>query len=618
MDIEDIVAKVDYLQLREFMKDDFNSTEYFNLLIKEIDSITNEKEFNKLKQKVEKQLHTHKTIRKSTLNYFLRKHYSEGSISKLHYNKIKSFIIGKKIRSQSGILEIAIMTSPGDFSCAYNCYYCPDQEGMPRSYIKEEPAVKRAADNDFDTVKQFYDRATTYSINGHPVDKIEIIVLGGTWSSYPHSYQESFVRDVFYAANTFYTSNKEKGRAKLSLKEEQEINTTAISHIIGLTIETRPDSINIEEIKRFNLYGVTRVQLGIQHTNDRILKKINRQSTNNDSKKAIKLLKDCGYKIMIHIMPNLPNSSPEKDIEMFDEIIDGEDLIADEWKIYPTSVTTTSNKDNTEVYTVIEKWYNEGKYKPYSNNELYDVILHAKRKVPEYIRIARIFRDIPLPNITGGATIPNMRQELAEIMKSNGEYCKCIRCREIKDTVINTEPILKITKYESSNGTEIFLSYINIDVNEDYKEKILAFGRLRLSKNPGIDLSDLENKISALSECALIRELHVYGNLISTFNKNSKESNSQHKGLGKNLLKKMEELSIYNGYNKIAVISGVGVRNYYKKQGYFLNSGYMIKDLLSESKSINNSNYVLLPILFIIISLIISLSITAILTYIFT
>ena len=203
-------------------------------------------------------------------------------------------------------------------------------------------------------------------------------------------------------------------------------------HIIGLTLETRPDSINIGEIKRFNYYGVTRVQLGVQHTDNRILKKINRQSTVEDAIRAIKILKNCGFKIMIHIMPNLPGSDPEMDMAMFDRIIDGDELQADEWKIYPTSVTTTSDKDITEVNTVIESWYRSGKYKPYPHEQLMDVILHAKRKIPIQIRIGRVFRDIPKPNITGGADVPNMREDLAKRLQEEGRICECIRCREVR------------------------------------------------------------------------------------------------------------------------------------------------------------------------------------------
>ena len=581
MDLEDLTKKVyntDYLVVRDFMDDEIASKmdSYIYRLVDMLNNnnILSKHDFTRNVKDIEKNLKMSRKIKQSEINYFLRKMFCEDKISYDEFSNLKQYIVTKKMRSQSGILEVAIMTSPGDFSCAYNCYYCPDQPGMPRSYIKEEPAVKRAALNNFDTVEQFYDRATTYSLNGHNVDKIELIILGGTWSSYPHDYQETFIRDLYFAANTFYLKNSEKKRERLTLLEEQKLNESSLCHIIGLTLETRPDSINLEEIKRFNRFGVTRVQLGIQHTDNYILKKINRQSTVEDAIYAIRLLKDCGFKIMIHIMPNLPFSDVEKDKKMFDRIIDSEDLQADEWKIYPTSVTTTSEKDNTEVYTVIEKWFQEGKYDPYDNEELFDVVLHAKMKVPKWIRIARIFRDIPKPNIVGGADVPNMRQVLAQRMKKMGKHCSCIRCNEVKDKKVDSDDLyFSVIKYDSSGGSEVFITVESLTRDD---RSIHGFTRLRLTKDSGINSDN--NGIKVLEKCALLRELHVYGEVQAIYDKKSK-SNNQHRGLGRKLLKFAEKHARNNGYSKLAIISGVGVRNYYRKNGYILEGGYMIKTL---------------------------------------
>ena len=559
----------------------------------EIEDINNTS-FKKCIRNIERDLKPKSKIKYYELNYFSRKMYTENLITKEDLEFIKSYTKTKKVRSQSGILEVAIMTSPGNFSCAYDCYYCPDQKDMPRSYIKEEPAVKRAAANDFDPVKQFYDRATTYSLNGHDVDKIELIILGGTWSSYPYSYQQEFIRDLYFAANTFYLNNQEKNRERLTIEEEQKINENCLCHIVGLTLETRPDSITPEEIIRFNHFGVTRVQLGVQHTNNKILKKINRQSTVEDAIKAIKLLKDCGFKIMIHIMPNLPYSSPEKDMIMFERIISSNDLQADEWKIYPTSVTTTSNKDVEEVNTVIEKWFRDGKYKPYSTDELYDVLIYAKTRVPRWIRIARVFRDIPLPNITGGADVPNMRQVIKNIMDTMNEECHCIRCREIKDRTSNSRIEFNKEKYISSDGNEFF---ITAEQEIEGKSYIIGFLRLRISNNAGFKNDGEEKKLymPQLKNCALIRELHVYGNLQSCYKKNN-SSNAQHYGVGKNLLKYAEFIAYHEGMRKIAITSGVGVRNYYRNRGYRLKGGYMVKELKSIWDPIMDYVYVCLII----------------------
>tara|TARA_B110000495_G_C23032460_1_gene615337 strand:- start:1969 stop:3468 length:1500 start_codon:yes stop_codon:yes gene_type:complete len=485
------------------------------------------------------------------------------------------------MRSQSGILEVALLTSPWDMEgknngCDWDCYYCPNQEGMPRSYIRNEPAVLRAEKNGFSPMLQIYDRLSTYDVNGHYINKLEIIVLGGTWSSYSHNYQKEFIRDVYYAANTYFDINK---REKYSLFEEQTINTKALCKIVGLTLETRPDCINEEEITRFLEYGVTRVQIGIQTTDEYILKKINRGCNNADAIRALRLLKDAGLKVLIHLMPNLPFSTPENDKEMFKTILNYENrdkngsFIADEIKIYPTSVTTTSDKDNTEVTTVIEKWFNDGKYVPYSNEELFELLVWVKERIQPYIRLTRIFRDIPVANICGGANIPNMREELKKMLKTP---CRCIRCREVKN--IKVEP--KDIKYNtrriiSSESVEYFLSY-----ESKTKEDKLLHGFLRL-------------RFPKTKNYTFVRELHVYGTVAPTYIKKNK-SNNQHKGLGKSLLKSAEWITYLLCYDKILINSGVGVRDYYKKLGYKLNKdNYMEKQFTINCREIYMSMVVL-------------------------
>lgn len=593
MDIEDINKKINgisYLMHRSDLEDIHDERLIYKLIYLIQDkSIIDKKTFDKHQKIIEKDLNYNTHLRQSQLNYYSRKLFSENKITLEQLELIQPFLVTKRMRSQSGIIEIAVMTSPGEFSCDFDCYYCPNQPDMPRSYIKEEPAVKRAAENNFDTVNQFYDRASTYSLNGHPVDKVELIVLGGTWSSYPRDYQYQFIRDLYYAANTFFETQK---RDRLTLDEEKTINEKALCKIVGLTLETRPDCVNEKEILDFLNFGVTRVQLGIQHTDNNILKKINRQATNEDSIKAIKNLKECGFKVLIHIMPNLPFSNPEKDIEMFDYILDSEDLQVDEWKIYPTSVTTTSDKDNTEVYTVIEKWFNEGKYVPYSNDELFNVVIHAKENIHPYIRISRIFRDIPKPNIVGGANVPNMRQVVQKIMHEEyGTRCNCIRCCEVKNKDYdNNDVFINTISYKASKGFEYFIAYESLDKNNN--RLLHAFTRLRLCEDPGL------NCVKELEYSAIIRELHVYGQMIPTY-KSDKNTKSQHKGYGKKLLKIAEKIAIENGYSKIAIISGVGVRNYYRKNGYHLEGSYMTKKLDKKT-----NNIIIIGIIFFILFII--------------
>jgi len=476
----------------------------------------------------------------------------------------------KSVRRSSGVMVITVLTSPYPeyklpngkikkqrFSCKHNCYYCPNQPGQPRSYLKDEPAVARANKNGFDPVRQFYDRASTYYTIGHPVDKIELLVLGGTWSEYPQQYQEEFIKNLFYAANTFYDVTK---RGPLTLVEEQVINENAKCRIIGLTLETRPDSITPEEIKRFRYYGCTRVQIGVQHTDDKILKKINRGCYLKDTIKAIKLLKDSCYKIDIHLMPDLPFSTPEIDNKMFDLVINSPDLQVDQWKIYPCEVVP---------WTIIKKWHDDGKYDSYDHDKLIEVILNVKKKVHPWIRLNRVIRDIPNQYISGGNSVTNLRQYLQKMLKDRGEKCRCIRCREVRNKKVDPKDIkLLVREYDSSGGKEYFISFETEDENT-----ILGFVRLRLVKNSPVDF------IKAIHNAALVRELHVYGNMKPLFKFKKEEEKTQHSGFGKRLMKKAEEIALNNGYKKIVVISGVGVKNYYKKLGYYREGTYMVKTL---------------------------------------
>lgn len=278
-------------------------------------------------------------------------------------------------------------------------------------------------------------------------------MLGGTWESYPHAYQEAFVRDLFYAANTFYVREK---RPRLSLEEEQTRNESSDVKIIGLTLETRPDTIGPEELQRLRKYGCTRVQLGIQHTDDAILKKINRQCTTADSIRAIRLLKDAGFKVDIHLMPNLPGSSPERDLAMFDQVLSDPGLQCDQWKIYPCEITpwtvikvgpardrrlraarnklsflTFPDPYDLPQFSPPQQWFDSGKFTPYSDEELIEVLIETKAKVHPWIRLNRVVRDIPSQYILGGINAPSLRGAIQTLMKKRGLACRCIRCREV-------------------------------------------------------------------------------------------------------------------------------------------------------------------------------------------
>lgn len=505
----------------------------------------------------------------------------------LENQQLRNLITKKKCKSNSGVLVITVLTSAhpeyidedggvrqvrkARFSCKHDCAYCPNEpahEGnnwvaQPRSYLYSEPAVLRANANDFDPIKQMNSRITSLINMGHIPDKLEIIVLGGTWSEYPRNYQDRFISDLYYSANVYFDGDGSDAskRPKKTLEEEIEINETAKIHIIGLTLETRPDTITIEEIANFRRYNCTRVQLGVQHTSNAVLKKIMRGHTIERVYEAIKLLKNNCYKVDIHIMPNLPGATVEMDKAMLDEVLYDERIQVDQYKIYPTAIVP---------FTRIKRWFDEGKYVPYDDLRLYELIKEFKQKVQRYKRLNRIIRDIPGHYIEGGYSTKfvNMRQLLQDDMRRNKWGCECIRCREVKGNRVAALDTIEfhLETYRASGGDEYHLSY-------DTDKYLIGFLRLRLP-----ELSDSgDSVLPCIRGCALIRELHVYSNLNDVGN--TIEGSLQHRGFGKQLVAKAEEIARERGYHKIAIISGTGVRGYYKKLGYHLIDTYMIKDI---------------------------------------
>jgi len=498
----------------------------------------------------------------------------------LENQQLRNLITKKKCKSNSGVLVITVLTSAhpqyidedgevktARFSCKHDCAYCPNEpahEGnnwvaQPRSYLYSEPAVLRANANDFDPIKQMNSRISTLIKMGHIPDKLEVIVLGGTWSEYPRDYQDRFITELYYSANIYF--DNEPKRPKKTLEEEIEINETSKVHIIGLTLETRPDTITIDEIVNLRRYNCTRIQLGVQHTNNAVLRKIQRGHTIERAYEAIKLLKNNCYKVDIHIMPNLPGASYDIDKEMLDEILYDQRIQVDQYKIYPTAIVP---------FTRIKKWFDEGSYIPYDDMKLYELIKDFKKKVQKYKRLNRIIRDIPGHYIEGGYSTKyvNMRQLLQDDMRLNKWDCKCIRCREIKGNCASHNNIeLNIEKYMGSDSYEYHISF---DTKCD-KNYLIGFLRLRLNKE------DDTQVLPCIKGCALIRELHVYSNLNSVGD--NIEGSLQHKGFGKQLVAKAEEIAVDNGYGKIAIISGTGVREYYRKLGYSLVDTYMIKNI---------------------------------------
>ena len=448
--------------------------------------------------------------------------------------KIENILRKRLVRSLSGVVIVSVLTKP--YPCPGKCLYCPTEKGMPKSYLSNEPAVMRAILNEFDPAKQVLNRLASLYAQGHNTDKIDLIIIGGTWSYFPKKYKEWFIKKCFEAANQ---------RTSKTLEQAQKLNEKSKHRIIGITIETRPDYITKREVLHLRDLGVTRVELGVQSIYEDVLKLNLRQSGTEDIVKATKLLKEAGFKVCYHMMPNLPGSDLKKDEEMFKTIFNDERFQPDLLKIYTCAVLKEAP---------LYKLWKEKKYKPYTEKQLIGLLIKIKRFVPYYCRIQRLTRDIPSQSIVAGpAKISNMRQVLK---KQKGFACKCIRCREVRGDYRPKEKLyLFKQEYKASGGKEIFLSYEN-------KTKTRLYSLLRLRV-----LND-----------AIIREVHTYGQLHPL---NKSAVSPQHKGLGKKLVKEAEKIATKLGFKKIAVISGVGAREYYRRLGYRLKNTYMVKPLSS-------------------------------------
>jgi len=520
------------------------------------------------------------------------------------------------MREQSGVMVIAVFTSPypetmknghlvkQTFTCKYDCFFCPDQDGQPRSYVLEEPGVLRANNNNFHTVSQVWDRANQYFSMGMSVDKIELLVLGGTWHSYPADYREQFVRDVFYAANTYYdTTRVSNPREPLSLAEEQLINQTSMSRIVGLTIESRGDQMTPRSIKEMRRMGITRVQLGMQHTDDRVLDRVGRNCHTSVSKRALRLLKDNCFKIDAHWMPDLPQPLKEgvdwrktefyiEDIDtsvdmremdkvMYSKICSDPDWQADQIKVYPCV---------TMPHTRILKEYRAGIYKPYGEQQdvkkttiLYEDLITLKTQLPYWIRVNRMVRDVPSKMYhVGGHKDSGAHSTIKQMMSKRKLECKSIDALEVrgKDTDPTTAQLF-VDTYEASSGTEYFLSFMTPD-----RKTLFGFLRLRLSQNSGYEVNDKTRVrkvvFPELVDSALIRELHVYGKVVKVNDKSlglDGKQRSQHSGFGTRLIQRAIEIAEDKKFRKISVIAGIGTIVYYRKFGFEIEDSFMTRSL---------------------------------------
>ena len=452
----------------------------------------------------------------------------------------------KPMRTLSGVTTVTVLTKP--YPCPGECIFCPDYEEMPVSYLPDEPGAMRALFHQYDPFTQVESRIEALHEIGHPTDKIELLVLGGSWSAYQDEYQTWFLKRCFDAMNQIESE---------TLDAAHDLNEKARHKNVGLVLETRPDLINQAELKRMRELGVTKVQIGIQSLDDQILIKNQRGHTVEEARRGVGFLRAAGFKIVLHWMPNLLGATLESDREDFKQL--WTDFAPDEIKIYPTMLLK-----NTRLHKIWES----GEYTPYTTEELIDLIADIKPTVPNYCRINRVVRDIPSHNVVAGNKRTSLRQDIQNELERRGEICGCIRCREIRSQKIDIKSLdLRDLVYQINGCQEHFLSYNTAD------DGLAGFLRLSL---PGPDAK--KTGLMDLDGAAIIREVHVYGQSLPVGQE--LDGAAQHAGLGTSLLSEAEGIAIENGYKTIAVISAVGTRRYYLDRGYNRGELYLLKDLL--------------------------------------
>lgn len=514
----------------------------------------------------------------------------------------------KPIRTMSGVTPVTVLTKP--YPCPGECVFCPNDVRMPKSYLASEPGAQRAEQNHFDPYLQTMSRLMTMHENGHPTGKIEMIILGGTWSFYPESYQVWFVKRIFDALHDFGDGTDRTDEVRAALRRVSELdpanptavrldgaaldrtynqtvqqiyreemrrsrdyavaiasgrrersvvdeyatwaeleaahraNERAACRCVGLVVETRPDHLNVDEVIRIRRLGATKVQIGIQSLDDAVLRLNRRGHTVEMTRRAVRLLRQAGFKIHAHWMPNLYGSTPEKDIEDFQRLFSDPDIRPDELKLYPCSLI-----ESAELMQI----YQRGDWQPYTNAELLEVVTACYQHTPEYCRLTRVVRDIPSTDIVAGDMKPNFRQEVERELKARGVYMPDIRAREIRGNTVRHEDLrLDEIWYDSGIGEDVFLQFIT------NTRRIAGFLRLSLPRETPI--------IAELSGAAMIREVHVYGQALGIGEE--VDGKAQHSGIGTQLIERAVAIAAEHGYHQVAVISSVGTRDYYRKRGF--------------------------------------------------
>ena len=493
----------------------------------------------------------------------------------------------KPVRTQSGVAPVTVLTKP--FPCPGKCIFCPSDVRMPKSYLSDEPGAQRAAEHQFDPYAQTYSRLQAFFNNGHRIDKIELIILGGTWSFYPEEYQVWFVLRCFQAMNDFRSESSggtfglpvvdyrdlaevvvgrrlertynevirdyardqqapQEAAAWSDLEEAHRINETAEARCVGLVLETRPDRISASEVVRLRRLGATKVQIGYQSLDDAVLAANHRGHDVAATRRAMTLLRAMGFKIHAHWMPNLYGSSVEQDAQDFARLWSDADFRPDELKIYPCSLIESAE---------LMAYYEDGRWSPYGSEELTDLLVDCLESTPAYCRVTRVIRDIPGTDIVDGNKITNLRQVAERELEGRGLTSQEIRAREVRSRKVELGALeLETLSYEASGGEEQFLQFVG------HEGQLAGFLRLRL---PGPEAPE-NDECPELKGAALLREVHVYGSVVGLGE--GSRGRAQHQGLGRQLVRKAARIAAERGYSNLAVISAIGTRGYYRGLGF--------------------------------------------------
>ena len=506
----------------------------------------------------------------------------------------------KPIRTSSGVAPVTVLTEPA--GCPGGCIFCPDAEGMPKSYLPNEPGARRAAQCGFDPYLQVRTRLATFEAMGHTADKVELLILGGTWSAYPRTYREWFVKRCLDAMNEadpdpvrFLTesgpggstqpgrpydgilrlvpseaSAEQRPSPSPSLSEAQARNETGPHRNVGLVIETRPDWVTPAEIRHLRELGVTKVQLGVQSLDDRILRLNQRGHDVATVRRAVGLLRAAGFKLHVHWMPNLLGATPDSDREDFARLWSDPGLLPDELKIYPCSII-----EGTELF----RQWQAGEYQPYTDDALIALVADCKATIPPYCRVNRVFRDIPADDIVAGVKSSNLRQLAHRRMAERGQVCRCIRCREVRETSVTESDLHQVVHtYQAAESQEHFLSYETSDGRLAGFLRLSLPGRATSLESFAVsETAEVWEVLPEIAGAALIREVHVYGPALEIGAESGGEA--QHLGLGRRLIAEAKKRSHTAGFDRLCVISAIGTRRYYEGLGFERGDLYMIARL---------------------------------------